>query len=60
MKKPAIATKNKKENPFAKKGDKMPPKKGGGKEAPAKGDGKTCQHCGGKMGKDGKCMKCGY
>jgi hypothetical protein len=61
MKKPAIATKgSKKENPFAKKGDKAPPKKGDKKEAPAKGKGETCQHCGGKMGKDGKCMKCGY
>jgi hypothetical protein len=61
MKKPAIATKgSKKENPFAKKGDKAPPKKGGGKEAPAKGkDGGKCEHCGGKM-KGGKYEKCGY
>jgi tRNA(Ile2) C34 agmatinyltransferase TiaS len=55
VKKPAVATKgSKKENPFAKKGDK--------KEMPKKADkGKgKCPDCGGKMGKDGKCMKCGY
>jgi hypothetical protein len=55
VKKPAVATKgSKKENPFAKKGKEAPAKEKGDK-----GKGK-CPDCGGKMGKDGKCMKCGY